>query len=150
MSPCHLPSKALLLWRLRLLLCCCPAALVGGFLFFTLPRTFTVFTFVWFSLFLLLAFLYCPACYAQFTFAVTDAMVKINHGVFYCRMDAMYIQNIQYTAITQTPLQKLLGLASLHIHAAGGSLHIPAMDDTQARQLRITLLKRMEIHTHGN
>lgn len=144
MSASRLPSKALFLWRLRLLFCCLLPAVAGGFFYFYAPGLFTVFTFVWFFLFLLLCFVYFPMRYSQFTYAITNTMVKVNQGVFYYRMDAVYIRNIQYTALSQTPLQKILGLASLHVFAAGGSVHIHCLPYSDARVLRVQLLKKME------
>lgn len=141
---CKLPSKALLLWRLRLVAAIVAPAVLGGFFYYTIPNVFTIFTFVWFSLFLILCFLYFPFYYKGLSYAITESMVKVNRGVFYFRMDAVYIKNIQYTAITQTILQKVLGLATLRIYAAGGKVFIPSMDYSQARQLRIQLIKKME------
>lgn len=144
MSGMRLPPNALILWRLRLILSSLIPSLLGGFLYYTVPKVFTIFTFTWFSLFILLCFLYYPFYYRGFSYSISESMIKINRGVFYFRMDAIYIKNIQYTSISQTLLQKILGLATLWIYAAGGKAHIPSIDHAIARQMRIQLLKKME------
>lgn len=148
MSVGLLPRKALFLWRLRCLITCIPFSVVGGFLYFTTINVFTIYTFCWMSLFILVCLVYLPMRYSQFTFAVTNSMVKVNQGVFYFSMNAIYLSNIQYTSLSQTPLQKLLDLATLHIFAAGGAVHIPCLPYADARILRVQLLTKMESCLH--
>ncbi len=52
----RLPERALTCWQVRLLLLCIPPAFVGGFLYYTAARAFTIFTFIWMAAFLLLCF----------------------------------------------------------------------------------------------
>lgn len=145
----RLPTKALTLWRLQLLFCCCLPSLLGGFFRYTLsPTVFLSYTAGWFGGFLFLCFLYFPLRWNRMTYSISTTMVKVSRGVLFLRMDAVFIRNIQYTSVTQTPLQRLLGLASLHIYAAGGSVHLPSLEYPLARQLRVQLLKRMEALCH--
>lgn len=59
----RLPTRTLTYWRIRLLLFCIAPAVLGGFFYYTAARLFTIWTFVWMSLFLLLCFVYYPMYY---------------------------------------------------------------------------------------
>ena len=140
-----LPGRALTYWRVQLLLLCIAPAVVGGFFFFTAAKLFTLWTFVWVSLFLLLCFVYCPMHYHFYRYSVSERMVRVSRGVVYNRMDAVYIRNLQYTTLSQTPLQKLMRLATLRLYAAGGVVRIPCLNYEEARLLRVQLGKKMEV-----
>lgn len=140
----RLPDRALTCWRVQLLLLCIPPAFIGGFLYYTAPRAFTIFTFIWVSLYLLLCFLYCPMYWRQYRYAVSRSMVRVRRGVLYNQVDAVYIQNLQYTILSQSLLQRMMGLATLRLYAAGGVVRIQDVRLEEARLLRIQLGKRME------
>lgn len=143
-----LPRGALFLWRMRLVLFCIVPAFIGGFFYYVLPGAFTLFSFIWVGGYLFCCFVYLPLRYSQYGYSISEKMVKVEQGVFFFRMDAVYIKNIQYTSISQTPLQKVLRLASLHIFAAGSCVHLPSLPHADARLLRIQLLKKMESFQH--
>ena len=71
-------------------------------------------------------------------------LVRVRRGVVYEQTDAVYIRNLQYTTLSQTPLQKLMGLATLRLYAAGGIVYIPCLNYEEARLLRVQLGKKME------
>lgn len=144
----RLPARVLTYWRIRLLLFCIAPAITGGFLYYTAARLFTIWTFGWMAVFLLLCFVYYPMYYHFYHYAVSDRMVRISRGVLYNQMDAVYIRNIQYTTISQTPLQKMMNLATLRLYAAGGVIRISGFNYEEARLLRVRLGRRMEVE-HG-
>ena len=135
MSGQRLPERALTCWQVRLLLLCIPPAFVGGFLYYTAARAFTIFTFIWMAAFLLLCFVYYPMYYRQYRYSVGGMMVRVSRGVIYNQVDAVYIRNLQYTTLSQHLLQ---------LYAAGGVVRIENISYEEARLLRIQLGKRME------
>lgn len=56
MTTQRLPERALLYWRIRLLIGCLVPALLGGFLYYTAAKLFTILTLIW------MAVLCCCAC----------------------------------------------------------------------------------------
>ena len=144
MSGQRLPERALTCWRVRLLLLCIPPAFVGGFLYYTAARAFTIFTFIWMAAFLLLCFVYYPMYYRQYRYYVGGMMVRVSRGVIYNQVDAVYIRNLQYTTLSQNLLQRLMNLATLRLYAAGGVVRIENISYEEARLLRIQLGRRME------
>lgn len=144
MSGQRLPERALTCWRVQLLLLCIPPAFVGGFLYYTAARAFTIFTFIWMAVFLLLCFVYYPMYYRQYRYSVGEMMVRVSRGVIYNQVDAVYIRNLQYTTLSQNLLQRLMNLATLRLYAAGGVVRIENISYEEARLLRIQLGRRME------
>ena len=67
---------------------------------------------------------------------------------FYNQMDAVFVRNLQYTKLSQTPLQKIMHLATLRLYAAGGVVRISGINYEEARLLRVQLGKKMEVE-HG-
>ena len=140
----RLPERALTCWRVQLLLLCIPPAFVGGFLYYTAARAFTIFTFIWMAAFLLLCFVYYPMYYRQYRYSVGGMMVRVSRGVIYNQVDAVYIRNLQYTTLSQNLLHRLMNLATLRLYAAGGVVRIVNISYEEARLVRIQLGRRME------
>ncbi len=146
MSGQCLPNRALTYWRIRLLLFSIMPAVLGGFFYYTAAKLFTVFTFLWMSIFLLLCFVYYPMYYHFYRYSISGMLIRVNRGVIYNQMDAVYIRNLQYTTLSQTPLQKLMHLATLRLYAAGGVVCIPCLNYEEARLIRVQLGKKMEVN----
>lgn len=144
----RLPIRTLTYWRIRLLLFCIAPAVLGGFFYYTAARLFTIWTFVWMSLFLLLCFVYYPMYYHFYRYSVSGMLVRVSRGVIYNQMDAVFVRNLQYTKLSQTPLQKIMHLATLRLYAAGGVVRISGINYEEARLLRVQLGKKMEVE-HG-
>ena len=73
---------------------------------------------------------------------------RVSRGVIYNQMDAVFVRNLQYTKLSQTPLQKIMHLATLRLYAAGGVVRISGINYEEARLLRVQLGKKMEVE-HG-
>ena len=143
------PFRVQYLWRTRLLLCCIPAALIDGFLYFLHPTMFWVITAVWGSFCLVLYFVYFPLLYRSLNYQITSRHLCLRQGCIFRRENMIYIENIQYLTLSQTPLQRLFRLASLHIIAAGGSLHLAGLETETAQAIREEISQRMEQTGHG-
>jgi len=55
-------------------------------------------------------------------YMVSDECLRIREGLFRVREQTMTVVNIQNMNIRQGPLQRLLGLAELEVHTAGGGV----------------------------
>ncbi len=91
-----------------------------------------------------MCFVYYPMYYHAYRYSVSGMLVRVSKGIIYHQMDAVYIRNLQYTTLSQTPIQKLLHLATLRLYAAGGIVRISCLNYEEARLLRVQLGKRME------
>jgi hypothetical protein len=53
-------------------------------------------------------------------YMVSDESLRIREGLWTIREQTMTVANIQNMAVRQGPIQKLLGIADLEVHTAGG------------------------------
>jgi len=66
-----------------------------------------------------------PLAWSRIGIAVTDDIVAVREGVLTRELVAVPLARIQSVRVTQGPLQRALGLASVHVDTAGG-LHATA------------------------
>lgn len=140
MEPKHISPRALLLWRVRL----CVAALVLSFLISLIMEIFSTVWFVFTGL-LAVAFLffyvfYYPVKYKKLTYAVGKGVLVLHGGVFYRRRRSIFLKNIQYIALFETPFSRILGLKDLIVHAAGGTLYLPGLEEQTCALLEKLLM----------
>jgi len=53
-------------------------------------------------------------------YMVTDRSLRVREGIFSLREKTMTFANVQQLTVEQGPLQRLLGLADVHVQSAGG------------------------------
>lgn len=129
----------LTVWRLRLL----AAALVPSFLtaWFS-PRInwlWWLFTAAWMCAFLYFYIFYYPIKYRKLAYGVNAHCLLVYCGVIYTRVKAVPFTSIQYTSVFSTPLERLFGVTSLFVYAAGGRVYIPGLAPQDARELQALL-----------
>ena len=120
MTTQRLPERALLYWRIRLLIGCLVPALLGGFLYYTAAKLFSILTLIWMAVFVLLCFVYYPMYHHCYSYSVGGKQIRVSRGVVYSQTDVVYVRNLQYTTLSQTPLQRLMDLATLRLHSRRG------------------------------
>src|SRR6185436_16175660 len=64
-------------------------------------------------------------------YIVTDRSLRIREGLLKVAERTMSFANIQNIAVHQGPLQRLLGIADLEVHSAGGGSRRPGHDKKQ-------------------
>jgi membrane protein YdbS with pleckstrin-like domain len=62
---------------------------------------------------------YTDLLYESYTFLLTEDMILIEKGVIWKRKNAIPYSRVQNVNITHNPLERILGIASVHIHTAG-------------------------------
>lgn len=132
--------RALLLWRLRLCLCTavCPFLIA---LFFPGAQVWSaVLTVCWVSVFLGFFLLYYPIKYQRLSYGIHGSSLVVHCGVFYNRLKAIDLGNIQHVSSVAGPLQRLFGLASVYVAGAGGVIAVPCLEEADARVLCERLL----------
>jgi membrane protein YdbS with pleckstrin-like domain len=63
--------------------------------------------------------IYTDLLYSSYTFLLTDDMIIIEKGVIWKRKNAIPYSRVQNVNITHNPLERILGIATVHIHTAG-------------------------------
>ena len=62
---------------------------------------------------------YTNLLYESYTFLLTEDMILIEKGVIWKRKNAIPYSRVQNVNITHNPLERILGIATVHIHTAG-------------------------------
>ena len=93
MTTQRLPERALLYWRIRLLIGCLIPALLGGFLYYTAAKFFTILTLIWMAVFVLLCFVYYPMYHHCYSYSVGGKQIRVSRGVVYSQTDVVYVRN---------------------------------------------------------
>ena len=70
-------------------------------------------------------------------YMVSDESLRIREGLWRTHERTMTVANIQNLSIRQGPLQKLLGIADLEVHTAGGKHADPGEGDEASKNLHV-------------
>lgn len=73
--------------------------------------------------------------YKQWSYEIDEDKVECTQGIYKVISVVTPTIRIQHIAIIQGPIDRLLGLADLHIATAGGSFEIPNLDKEEAEML---------------
>ena len=127
--------KTILVWRIRLV---CVTA-VGLFLCGALG----VFSFVLsvvsgvvlLCVFLVSCLWYCPRRYTSYRWYLDEGTAQIYKGVFFQVQRILPLSQVQYAELLRTPAQRLCGVSTLILHAAGARLSIDGLSLEEGRKL---------------
>lgn len=93
----------------------------------------------WIALYMVLYVIYLPLRYRNLSFSLTDTYIVLHSGVIYHRVRSIPLQNIQYTTLYRNPFDRLFGLCSLVVTAAGGRITLPGLRLSDAQRLSAVL-----------
>nr|WP_087302394.1 PH domain-containing protein [Anaerotruncus colihominis] len=82
---------------------------------------------------------YYPIKYRKLAYGTNAHCLLVYCGVIYTRVKAVPFTSIQYTSVFSTPLERLFGVTSLFVYAAGGRVYIPGLAPQDARELQALL-----------
>ena len=82
--------------------------------------------------------------YTRFGVRVSPDGMAVRRGFIGYRVTSFLHRKVQRVSVTQTATQKRKGLATLRFFLASGSVKIPYIDFTQAKQLRDFVLYKIE------
>lgn len=160
-SPPELPDRpvdprTIAVWRWSTLIGFAPPAAV-------LPVVATIVTILgspialvlWFAWMLLLllavvvVWLYPPACYRHLRYRIDGTGITIRQGVFWRTQSHLPQARIQHTDVSQGPLQRSYGVATLKLYTAGSRFtrtELPGLEYSDAVALR----DRLQREGHGD
>jgi len=87
------------------------------------------------------------ARHRRFRFAVDDRFLYVRDGVLVHREKVIPVSRMQHVDIQRGPLERLLGLASLSVHTAGGAaatFRLPGLAPSRGEELRSRILAAKE------
>jgi membrane protein YdbS with pleckstrin-like domain len=127
--------KAVILWELLALAVC--GLLLWLVLVVFIPYTWLWYTLLWVlgALWVLTAFLYLPLYYLGIEYALGGEAVVYRKGLFFPHTQILYRDRIAFVTVYHNPLTPLLGISTLVISAAGGSMRIPFLQTSRAKEL---------------
>lgn len=88
-----------------------------------------------------------PARYRRWRWRLGPLALELRHGVVILRHQAVPYFRIQQIDVTQGPLDRLLGLATLQVTTASssGSAALPGLPAADAPEIRVELLARAAV-----
>ena len=139
----HLTKNALLLWRIRLTIGLAAAAFVSGALLFVFVPIGLCLISVTLAVYAAAFWYLLPALVRERQFGCDGKQLRLWYGVFVKRVMVVPVSRVQHTAITCTPVQKLLSLRSIIFYCAGANVSV--IDITKAETMRLyAMFRRIE------
>ncbi len=89
--------------------------------------------------------LVAPLRYRRFRFRLAGGLLELHDGVLIHRQKVIPVDRMQHLDVEAGPIERLFGLASLHVFTAGGSgatFSLPGLHPARAQALRAALLAR--------
>lgn len=131
----QLSKRILWVWRIRALclaaagfFLCGIAAVFSGAAAFFLGAVSAL-------LFLLACVWYYPQRYRSSRWEITPQAAKLAVGVIFCYERTLPLSRVQYAELLRTPAQRLCGVCTLILHAAGAKLSIGGLSLSQGTEL---------------
>jgi membrane protein YdbS with pleckstrin-like domain len=98
-----------------------------------------ILTAAWVLLFLLLYLVWLPLYYRSIRFRVGERAVLLRSGVLLRKTAVMPVAAIQFTGLRALPGERILGLCTLQLVAAGARLRLPGLPRGEAEGLAARL-----------
>lgn len=128
-------EKAVRLWRARITAAAAVLSAVSSLLLAPGGLPWLCVTGMWAAAYIFMFAFYYPIKYKKLSFGVINGRLAVNCGVFYTRVKAIPLRNIQYLYSYRTPMQRCWGMSSLVFMAAGGRMYVPCMRTDDADSL---------------
>lgn len=131
------------------------AGVVLGFFIWLMPEAIIVFQIiaaVYFLIIIWLFFIWVPKILKRLKYVLHDEDIQLQKGYLYWRQLAIAANRIQHIEVTQGPLERFLGLASLVIYTAGSigsDMKLPGLNLRTAQEIRARLLEKIKSEESG-
>lgn len=122
----------LTIWRILLSLAAIgPAFFIA---FFFSGALYQVLTILWFILYLGAFLFYFPRLYQSLIYIINDDMITLRRGVFYQYVYSIPLRQVQFTALSASPISRLFGIVTLRVVAPGSKVYLPGLLLADARK----------------
>lgn len=130
------PDKKLLyIWQIRAALSAVAPAVAVSLFFRLFQSGWIMLTLAWVALYSFLIAVYLPMRHKSCVYLISDTSVEIKLGAFYKTTKLIWSGNIEFASLTAAPDERLFGLSSLRLFAAGGKITLPGLCLGEARRL---------------
>ena len=130
-----LAKKALLLWRVWLMLLCAAAGILFYALFPFLGNGAVAAGIFLGAIALWLFFFWIPGYYSSFQIQLEAGRLSLRRGVLLHLEHSASLSSVLLLQLRQTPLQRLMGIASVTLCLPGSRLHLPDLSLNDAQEL---------------
>lgn len=130
-----LAKKALLLWRVWLMLLCAAAGILFYALFPFLGNSAVAAGIFLGAIALWLFFFWIPGYYSSFQIQLEAGRLSLRRGVLLHLEHSASLSAVLLLQLRQTPLQRLMGIASVTLCLPGSRLHLPDLSLNDAQEL---------------
>ena len=127
--------KGLLLWEIRLTLIAFLVSVLTAMIFSGI--LFKIISAVWMIGYIVTGAWYYPLKYRKLSYNFDDKIIVVNCGVIYRRRKSIFLKNVQYISTMRTPLQRIMGLKTVVVHAAGGFIVIPNLKKNEVNDFEL-------------
>ena len=79
--------------------------------------------------------IYPPIEYRQWAYLITNDRIEIKKGIFFHSTSVVPISRIQHVTVTEGPIARIFGLATVTINTAGGSFRIEGLSKATANTI---------------
>ena len=100
----------------------------------------------------LLRYLYCYFADPKKTYALREQDISYRCGLIFSKTVSQPILRVQHVELKRGPIERKVGLASLQVFSAGGSMHtfeIPGLEYHNAETIRQFILSHKDLNQHG-
>lgn len=131
----QLSMRTLRVWRIRALCVAAAGFFVCGVLAVFSQTAALALGLLTAVLFLLACIWYCPQRYHSSRWEITGQAAQMAAGVIFHYERALPLSRVQYAELLRTPAQRLCGVCTLILHAAGAKLSIGGLSLDQGTKL---------------
>ena len=127
--------RSLTVWRIRLSLVALVPAVVAAALFAPFSAPWWWINGSWIAVYLFGFVYYLPRFVSGYRYRLDERLLVMTCGVFYRFQYTMPLARVQYVLRSQWPTERLCGVATLVVHAAGGRIVLMHLDPAEAERL---------------
>ena len=132
--------RQLFLWQLTVVLGAAVPSLLTSLLFVPGSRPRRLATFLWAAAALGLILVGLPLYYLRLGYLLDGERLLLTSGVVYLHTQVLPLGAVQTVRISAGPLQRLAGLRTVRVYAAGARLSVPGLPAREAARLAEQLL----------
>lgn len=132
------------IWRVFLVAAFCIPAFVLSLVLEVGGLPWLLSTGGWLLAFFILYLFYLPAFFHSHRYSLEGGKLILRRGVIYHNVYSLEVGRVQFSTLVINPLDRLFGLASLRVVAAGGDLYLPGLKRADALLLSGILAKEQE------
>jgi len=132
--------SALTVWRIMLSIVCAAAEFTAAVLLMSNKLALIFATCIISAVFLYMYMVYYPIKLHRFTAELKNSKIIITNSIINKNIYIMEYSKIQFINIITSPLQRLFGICTVLVKAAGGTVYLSGISKSNAEYLKEIIL----------